>query len=115
MAIALTTRKSAILDLQFLRRVSPGECGLASSDGDPGTNGVFQKLAAELGINTQCTVLQPLFVPPCMNDRSLLTPRLQAGVIKPTSVKAVSTAWSMCSDSEAVETAGWLHSAEAPA
>src|SRR5437870_5186948 len=25
------------------RRVPPGECGLASSDGDPGTNGVISK------------------------------------------------------------------------
>src|SRR5207248_9414698 len=29
------------------RRVSPGECGLASSDGDPGTNGVISKTRCE--------------------------------------------------------------------
>jgi len=31
----------------FYRRVSPGERDLTSSDGDPGTNGVISKLAAE--------------------------------------------------------------------
>src|SRR5690349_19038682 len=40
------------------RRVPPGECGLASSDGDPGTNGVISKLAAELEIKTIRAVLQ---------------------------------------------------------
>src|SRR5436190_13238944 len=46
------------------RRVSPGECGFASSDGDPGTNGAtFQKLAAECGINTICAKLQVCRVP----------------------------------------------------
>jgi hypothetical protein len=40
------------------RRVSPGECGLASSDGNPGTNGVIYKLAAELGIKAESAVLQ---------------------------------------------------------
>jgi hypothetical protein len=39
-------------------RVSPGECGLASSDGDPGTNGVISKLAAEIGIKAISTTLQ---------------------------------------------------------
>jgi hypothetical protein len=40
---AALNRKSAILNLQFLCRVSPGECGFTSSDGDPGTNGVIYK------------------------------------------------------------------------
>jgi len=39
-------------------RVSPGECGLASSDGDPGTNGVLQKLAAKRAIKMIPAVLQ---------------------------------------------------------
>jgi hypothetical protein len=40
------------------RRVPPGECGFTSSDGDPGTNGVITKLAAELGIKAKSTILQ---------------------------------------------------------
>src|SRR5204862_7677913 len=40
------------------RRVSPGECGLTSSDGDPGTNGVITKLAPELGIKPKSAILQ---------------------------------------------------------
>jgi len=39
-------------------RVSPGECGFTSSDGNPGTNGVITKLAAERGIKTIPAVLQ---------------------------------------------------------
>jgi hypothetical protein len=44
--------------LHLLRRVPPGECGLASSDGDPGTNGVITKLAAEQGIKAKSVILQ---------------------------------------------------------
>jgi hypothetical protein len=47
-----------IENLQFHRRVPPGECGLASSDGDPGTNGVITKLAAEYAIKSDCALLQ---------------------------------------------------------
>src|SRR5438046_9038995 len=37
-------RNSKILNRNsFCRRVPPGECGLASSNGDPGTNGVISK------------------------------------------------------------------------
>src|SRR5213593_1669112 len=37
-------RNSKILNRNsFCRRVPPGECGLASSDGDPGTNGTISK------------------------------------------------------------------------
>jgi len=39
-------------------RVSPGECGFQSSDGNPGTNGVITKLAAERGIKSISAVLQ---------------------------------------------------------
>jgi len=40
------------------RRVPPGECGFTSSDGDPGTNGVITKLAAEDGIKAKSAILQ---------------------------------------------------------
>ena len=40
------------------RRVPPGEYGFTSSDGDPGTNGVITKLAAELGIKAKSAFLQ---------------------------------------------------------
>jgi hypothetical protein len=40
------------------RRVPPGECGLASSDGDPGTNGAITKLAAECRIKSIAAILQ---------------------------------------------------------
>src|SRR5258708_1509963 len=39
-------------------RVSPGECGFTSSDGDPGTNGVISKLAAEQVIKAILPLLQ---------------------------------------------------------
>jgi uncharacterized protein (TIGR02246 family) len=44
--------------LHLLRRVPPGECGFTSSDGDPGTNGVIKKLAAELSIKAESPILQ---------------------------------------------------------
>ena len=40
------------------RRVPPGECGFTSSDGDPGTNGVITRLAAEGGIKAKSAILQ---------------------------------------------------------
>ena len=39
-------------------RVPPGECGSTSSDGNPGTNGVITKLAAEGGIKAKSAILQ---------------------------------------------------------
>jgi len=41
-------------------RVPPGECGFTSSDGDPGTNGVLQKLAAKRGIKMILAFLQAI-------------------------------------------------------
>src|ERR1043166_2111142 len=40
------------------RRVPPGECGFTSGDGDPGTNGVITKLAAERRIKAKSANLQ---------------------------------------------------------
>ena len=39
-------------------RVSPVECRFTSSDGNPGTNGVITKLAAERGIKSIPSLLQ---------------------------------------------------------
>src|SRR4030095_4240146 len=44
------------------RRVPPGECGPTPSDGNPGTNGVIIKLAAEHGIKAKSAILQALIV-----------------------------------------------------
>jgi hypothetical protein len=41
-----------------IHRVSPGEYGLTSSDGNPGTNGATSKLAAERPIKTKLAGLQ---------------------------------------------------------
>jgi hypothetical protein len=57
-----TNRNSKILNRNsFWRRVSPGEYGLASSDGSPGTNGVITKLAAERPIKSNSALLQEGF------------------------------------------------------
>src|ERR1700730_1940713 len=59
----MTEARSALHPSAFLFflsdcRVSPGECGFTSSDGNPGTNGVITKLAAEGGIKSKPTILQ---------------------------------------------------------
>ena len=53
---------SAFLFLPSDRRVPPGECGFTSSAGDPGTNGVISKIAAELGIKANLPNMQLLFL-----------------------------------------------------
>src|SRR6202043_4293428 len=47
-------RKSKIQILKSCRRVSPGECGFTSSDGDPGTNGATSKTRCGTGNEHQC-------------------------------------------------------------
>jgi len=42
----------------FVHRVPPGECGFTSRNGNPGTNGVIKKLAAELAIKAESPILQ---------------------------------------------------------
>jgi hypothetical protein len=52
-ADSVHNRKSTILNLQLLRRVPPGERDLASSDGDPGTNGAISKTRCGAGNKDQ--------------------------------------------------------------
>src|SRR3954454_4571935 len=45
------------------RRVTPDECGFASSDGNPGTNGATSKTRCGTGINTSTPALQAPILP----------------------------------------------------
>ena len=53
------------------RRVPPGECGFTFGNGNPGTNGVITKLAAERGIKAKSAILQAVLpVTPCLDPEN---------------------------------------------
>src|SRR6266576_5612454 len=56
-AIEIRNLKSKFLPC----RVSPGECGFTSSDGDPGTNGVTSKTRCGRPMNTMTHEMQVAF------------------------------------------------------
>src|SRR6266702_655115 len=66
----------------LLRRVSPGECGFTSSDGDPGTNGATSKTRCGREMNTSVRTLQaPIFTLDNGRDYKEAHARRSAGAI----------------------------------